>query len=276
MAYTKWFSDWLDADSATGGGTETTPIDQAALDHIEAGIATAAATADAALSGTATNATAISNHLADQTSAHAATAISVADAGAYYTGVNVESVLQEIGPQLGGGTTAVTALPGSPSDGDEIMFTDSLTAGTYHWHLRYVSGRASNKWVFIGGASMFSAVNSSESTTSTTYTDLTTSGPSVTLPVAGDYFIHFGALINGGTDNAQPVASFATSAAASDTNRIEGAPVSAEQTLISASRKVKMSGLTAAAVTMKYKVTSAGSGTYNFRWLAATPIAIGG
>lgn len=48
MAYTKWFSDWKDASSATGGGDTSTPLDQAALDHIETGIFDAAATADSA------------------------------------------------------------------------------------------------------------------------------------------------------------------------------------------------------------------------------------
>lgn len=43
MAYTKWFSDWKDSPDTS------TPIDQASLDHIEAGISDAAMTADAAI-----------------------------------------------------------------------------------------------------------------------------------------------------------------------------------------------------------------------------------
>lgn len=46
----------------------------------------------------------------------------------------------------------VTTLPDTPFDGQEVILTDSLTAGTYFWRLRYVAGIAdAYKWVFIGG-----------------------------------------------------------------------------------------------------------------------------
>jgi hypothetical protein len=48
MAYTRYHNPWVDADSATGGGDESTPLIAAALDHIETGIFDAAADADAA------------------------------------------------------------------------------------------------------------------------------------------------------------------------------------------------------------------------------------
>jgi hypothetical protein len=41
MAYTKFHDPWHDADSAEGGGDETTPLTAAALDHIEDGIVAA-------------------------------------------------------------------------------------------------------------------------------------------------------------------------------------------------------------------------------------------
>lgn len=48
MPYTKLHSPWHDADSATGGGDESTPLNAAALDYIEDGIFDAAAVADGA------------------------------------------------------------------------------------------------------------------------------------------------------------------------------------------------------------------------------------
>lgn len=48
MAYTKYHDPWADADGATGGGDESTPLIAAALDHIEDGIGAAATVADAA------------------------------------------------------------------------------------------------------------------------------------------------------------------------------------------------------------------------------------
>lgn len=49
MAYTKLHTPWQNANSVTGGGDTSTPINAAAMDYIEAGIAAAAATADAAI-----------------------------------------------------------------------------------------------------------------------------------------------------------------------------------------------------------------------------------
>lgn len=49
MAYSPYYATWHDADSVTGGGDTSTPLVAAALQHIENGIAAAAATADAAI-----------------------------------------------------------------------------------------------------------------------------------------------------------------------------------------------------------------------------------
>jgi len=50
MAYVKYHDPWHDAASATGGGDTSTPLQAAALDHIEAGIYATALVADAAAS----------------------------------------------------------------------------------------------------------------------------------------------------------------------------------------------------------------------------------
>ena len=90
----------------------------------------------------------------------------------------------------------VSALPGSPVDGQEVYFQSSAmaTAGVA-WHIRYRSAASgSYKWEFIGGAPLTNAVGTAgtdESTTSTSYTDLTTVGPSVTVPLAGNYGLRF-------------------------------------------------------------------------------------
>ena len=80
-----------------------------------------------------------------------------------------------------------TSLPTAPVDGQEFTLVDSLSAPTYSWKLRYVAAKASNKWVFIGGTPMTARIAASESTTSATYAAMTTPGPSLTIPVAGDY-----------------------------------------------------------------------------------------
>lgn len=88
----------------------------------------------------------------------------------------------------------VAALPSSPLDGYEIYYADAAmqTAGIA-WHLRYNNASASAyKWEFLGGAPFFSEVTTSQGISTTTYADLATVGPSVTLPVAGDYDVEWG------------------------------------------------------------------------------------
>jgi hypothetical protein len=89
----------------------------------------------------------------------------------------------------GGGASMVTSLPGSPTDGQEIVLVDSLTAPTWSWRLRYVAAKASNKWIYLGGSPARSFVATLETTASTTYVALTTAGPSFTVPIAGDYLV---------------------------------------------------------------------------------------
>lgn len=268
MPYTPFHTDWKNYPDTT------TPITEEALEYIEGGIVYVASTADAATASAAAAQTDIDDHIADTADAHDASAISVADAGTYYSGTDVEAVLQEIAPQLGGGITAVTALPGSPSDGDEIMFMDSLTAPTYAWHLLYIAAKSSNKWQFIGGSPLAAEVATSESTTSTSYVALTTAGPSVAIPVAGDYTITIEAeYLN--ASNADGIMSYdigGTGAVDGDSwNSIwaNGGNGSFN------ARTKKKAGLTAVTLTSKYK-TDAGTATFAKRRIQAVPIALGG
>lgn len=80
--------------------------------------------------------------------------------------------------------------PASPSDGDIWIAGDVAgTDGPYgKWMFSYVAGIPdAYKWVFIGGAPAHASVDALESTASTTATDLTTVGPSLTLARAGAY-----------------------------------------------------------------------------------------
>ena len=72
-------------------------------------------------------------HLADTTDAHDASASSVADVGGFYTGTDVEAVLQEIGPQIGGGTSdeyetrSSNTILGVADAGKTIEITAAIT-----------------------------------------------------------------------------------------------------------------------------------------------------
>lgn len=93
----------------------------------------------------------------------------------------------------GSGATYVTELPASPTDGQEIMYAADPTNGIL-WHLRYRAGSASAyKWEWAGGSELFHEVPTQQSTGSTSYVDLATVGPSITVPLAGDYQVVYGA-----------------------------------------------------------------------------------
>ena len=86
----------------------------------------------------------------------------------------------------------VTSLPVGATDGQEIYYQADAANGII-WHLRYNAGSASAyKWEFVGGSELSSEVITQETTTSSVYVALTTPGPSITLPLAGDYDVTIG------------------------------------------------------------------------------------
>lgn len=111
-----------------------------------------------------------------------------------------------------------TSLPGSPTNGDEYILVDSLTAPTYSWRFRYVSGiSGSYKWICIGGAPWIGP-SGSGTVNSGSYTDFPTSNPSLTVPRTGLYIVRYGATMYGtvGSTSSIYVAPKNGAAAASD------------------------------------------------------------
>lgn len=80
----------------------------------------------------------------------------------------------------------VTALPSSPIDQQECVYVADATAGA-KWHFRYRSASASSyKWERVGGSPLTGFVAATFTTGSANYVDLT-GGPSLTIPLEGDY-----------------------------------------------------------------------------------------
>jgi len=83
-----------------------------------------------------------------------------------------------------------TSLPGSPVDGQQAILVDSTTNPSYVWVFRYnASSTSSYKWECVGGAPARTEILTSEplSVTTGAWTNLTTPGPDVVVPRAGEY-----------------------------------------------------------------------------------------
>lgn len=175
----------------------------------------------------------------------------------------------------------VTSLPGSPNDGDLVVFAGDASNGV-EWLLRYNAGSGSAyKWEFLGGGAMYFMVSTDESTASASYVDLTTVGPSLTVPLAGDYRIQGGCSTWRSTAGAaQSLMSLKVGAAAtSDSDKIvwfaSAADAGATQKSITGQRELRKLGLTAGTVLkMQYKSTS-GTAQFLDRWMAIQPVKVG-
>lgn len=185
----------------------------------------------------------------------------------FFTSTGQEKVLQTpISTEYG------TALPGSPVNGQPFIFTDSLTAPTYYWHLRYNS--TTTKWHFIGGIPLFAEVTATDSTTSTTYAALTPAGPSITLPLAGDYDVEIG-FRGGPNDGFMSYDIGATGAV--DADAVRNPTASGLVGTMSVARARRKTDLSAVTLMAKYKWGASGGANTNFadRWMRITPIRMG-
>jgi hypothetical protein len=163
----------------------------------------------------------------------------------------------------------VTALPGSPDDGEEVYF--EAAAGVV-WHLRYNDGSAStHKWEFVGGPPLTDEILTSETTTSTTFVDLATVGPDITLPLAGDYIIEIGANHRAATSGSGVMTAKLGSAAASDDDSV----ANSVNNFTSDSRRMRRNGLAASAVIKAmYRSSGGTTGTWQRRYLAIHPVRV--
>lgn len=171
--------------------------------------------------------------------------------------------------------TYTDTLPtGNVRDGMEIYYPADPDDGVI-WHLRYrAAATGSYKWEFVGGGPLAVTILTSETTTSTSFADLTTTGPSITTPLAGDYRIAFGFTgthpDNGGVALASVYAG--TTAVENDTIALSG---DTDTMYFSPARTIVKTGLgSSATVKVQYRV-GGGTGTFFRRWIEVTPIRLG-
>lgn len=97
-----------------------------------------------------------------------------------------------------GPVNLVTALPTAPVDRQEVFYLADSTNGII-WHFRYRSASGSSfKWEFVGGSPLTAQIATQEglSANSGAFVDAVTNvGPTVTVPLGGDYVVDFHATL---------------------------------------------------------------------------------
>lgn len=171
----------------------------------------------------------------------------------------------------------VITLPATPVDQQECIYVADTTNGI-KWHFRYRAASASSfKWEAVGASTpLYSEVATDESTASTTYVDLATVGPSVTLPLAGDYVISFGGQVYNTTASIGIyVSAKLGAAAATDANGVTNVSPTASA-ILPVWRSFRRTGFAASDV-IKLQVRSVGAGTARFlnRSLEVQPLRVG-
>lgn len=165
--------------------------------------------------------------------------------------------------------TKGAAFPTNPVEGQ--FFSITAVAGTI-WNFRFNSQSVSTyKWEFVGGPPLIHEIETEETTTSASAADLSTNGPTLTMPFAGEYLAtmmcHGRATGSGaevkahlyanGSDVADASSQVADSQAGAELPRADAV------TLAGASQVIKM----------RYS-TTAGTGHFRDRTLFVTPIRV--
>jgi hypothetical protein len=169
----------------------------------------------------------------------------------------------------------VSSLPTSPSPVAGDICHYKAAEGIY-WTLLY-TGEAKYPWAKVGGAPLFAEVLAAETTESTSYVNLSTMGPSLTVPLSGDYDVEIG-FIGVQLGGAGPIVSRMSysvgAVGAADADRISQIvqPGTGNTNAARPRRKTDLGAATA--LVSKYNVSS-GKGEFINRWMRIDPVRVG-
>lgn len=199
-----------------------------------------------------------------------------------YAGAGITAFSEWAG-DLADATDIVTALPGSPSDGQTILFQNAgMATNGQVWQLRYRAGGGTYKWEFVGGTGLYTSANSSVSFSTVGSNTALTGDMALTVPLAGDYFIEWSATVTH-TGNNQGIyifpngAGFTGSGTAEGTGYVGQPAVAAPNAAFSISGIGRLAGLTSGGtLNLGYFVGATGGGyTGTPRRMRLTPIRVG-
>lgn len=272
---------------------DSSKLNATRMGYIESGIEATAIVADAAIApgaGEIVNADVNASAAISYSKLNLATSIVNADIGAsaaiaasklgsnaaasgkYLDGNNSWTTLPTSGPTV----TYATTPPGSPANGDIWYCVDATTNSTFSWAFRYNSANSTYKWEFIGGSPGLAETTTSETTNSASYTNLSggATGPSFTVPRAGDYMIETGFNSDTSAGIIQTMSYDIGGTGAVDADYVRAGLDTTTSNRSSVSRIHKQSALAAStALVAKYKVSSS-TGTFTNRFIRVTPIRV--
>ena len=187
------------------------------------------------------------------------------------TSSNVQNYLMDQAVTVFAGTAARGSAITSPETGMVSYRTDG-TADSKREGFEFYDGSGWVRMIPAASTSAVATVNTEQSTTSTSYTDLATSGPSVTLTTGTKALVFITASSYNNTADRQNYVSFAVSGASTVAVSDDWALLHKGVTSItevSATRVQLVTGLTAGSntFTLKYKV-SGGTGYFQRRQIA--------
>lgn len=174
-----------------------------------------------------------------------------------------------------GAYPVVGSLPAVTTEGFQVIY-DTGTAGV-RWQFVYDSSDGTTyPWMFIGGPPLVAEVTTSQTTTSTSFAALATAGPSVTIPLVGDYDVSIGCKANNNTDGNGAMMSYDIGGTgAVDADSIEIFQSGATSVTATNYRTRRKAGLTLVSLTSKYRATVGGTATFWDRSISALPVRVG-
>lgn len=172
----------------------------------------------------------------------------------------------------------VSTLPAAPFDGMEVYYQDAAmaTAGVV-WTLRYNAGSAhAKKWELVGGPSLAAEVATDEATSSASFADLATVGPSLTPTLAGEFEVEIEARVYGAFSGTTREVQMSYAIGAAAAQSLDGLRVglSAISEFAQPSRRKTKTLVAGDALVCKYS-TTVNSGRFLERRLAIRPIRVG-
>jgi len=187
---------------------------------------------------------------------------------------DVQALADKIDTVSGISPPIVTALPGSPVDGQEVLYKVTVSSIEHLWHFRYRAASANtNKWDFIGGPQI-EFYNYNYSQDNRTSYGVNDAPVQLTLPLAGAYDITVEAsMCNDSSPNGESWFSYAIGAtAANDLFGLHAGYFGGKQATLSHTRR--HAGLAAGSVVQGQVRSPAGFWISAYRGLRAKPVRV--